>query len=405
MKRIRHFFTRHKKDKAFLVAFCALVAINVALAAVLLAPLAGPYPEVRKLEGNSMNFKELSVYFERLAKDKGAVYAFDVLKRAHIPPNTDIHLVAHGIGDVLFDEKGTLGILDCTDDFRNACSHQIVINTLVREGPDSFPKIADICRQAPGGKNGYSMCFHGLGHGVLAYNGYDLGLAAKMCSMSGPAKGQEDIQCVGGAVMEMMAGVHDPEVWKEQAVKYLTKDPLSPCNTPVIPEHAKHICYIYLTPRLFEAGGQVPGTRPDPEALRKAMSFCDRLSGDHRRACFGGFGKEYAPMAHKKDIRNIDKMTDGQLGTAMYWCTLAGAKEDVSICVVEAVRSLFWAGDVEPDVSIRFCALAEDWGYGKPCVEAFTGSIEANIEDRSYRRDVCERLPSAHQAMCRSRLL
>jgi hypothetical protein len=404
MSRLRHLFRAHRKERFLLLFVCLFAAADIALALVLWHPVA--YPEVRELEGNRKSFKELSLYFNDLARKKGAVYAFDVLKRADIPPNTDIHLLGHGIGDILYEEKGAAGMADCTQDFRNACSHQIVINTLVQKGPESFPEITGACKKAPGGKNGYSMCFHGLGHGVLAYNGYDLGKAMKMCGLSGSQGGDEVVQCMGGAIMEMMAGVHDPEIWKEQAKKYFDPaDPLAPCDRSVIPKEAKNICYIYLTPHLFEAGGQNPGAKPDPNALERAMGFCEELSGEDRRSCYGGFGKEYAPMAHARDIRNIGTMTDHELDTTLYWCSLAPKRDGANFCVYEAVRSLYWAGDVDPAVPIRFCALADNWDYGQACAEAFVGSVLANQDDPSYRRSVCERMPTGYQAMCRDRLL
>ncbi|HEY9480882.1 MAG TPA: hypothetical protein VIR98_01445 [Candidatus Paceibacterota bacterium] len=406
MKHIRHFFTKHRKEKIEKATIWMLLVANISLAILLFAHPASAYPEVKELAGNHMTFTQLSTYFNDLAKRKGAVYAFDVLKRAHIPPNTDIHLLGHGIGDILYEQKGTGGMVYCTRDFRNACSHQIVINTLLQKGPQSFPDIVEACKKAPGGRNGYSMCFHGLGHGVLAYNGYDLAKGMEMCNLSGPARGEEVVQCMGGAVMEMMAGVHDPEIWREQSKKYFsTTDPLAPCDTSIIPPEGKRICYIYLTPHLFERAGQKQGTKPVAENLKRAMSYCEQLSGNDRKACYGGFGKEYAPMAHDKDIRNIGTMSDHELDTALYWCSLAPKADGANYCISEAVRSLYWAGDVDPAIPTRFCVLADNWGYGKSCAEAFIGSVAANRDDPTYRKNICDHMPTSSQGMCRSRLL
>jgi hypothetical protein len=414
MKRLSRIFPRSTGDRVLVAGIALAILVDLALSAHLFAPnvpraVAGvfsQYPEVRELEGNTKSFKELSDYFTALAEKKGAVYAFDVLKRSHIPPNTDIHLLGHAVGDVLYDQQGTAGMALCTDDFRNACSHQIVINTLVEKGPGSFPEIVDACKQAPGGKNGYSMCFHGLGHGVLAYNGYDLGKAMDMCGLSGKKGGDEEIQCMGGAVMEMMAGVHDPEIWKEQSKHYFDKyDPLSPCDLAVIPARAKGICYIYLTPHLFESAGQKPGTIPSPAIMTKAMGYCSTLEGSSRFSCYGGFGKEYAPMANSKDIRTIGGMTDHQMDTALHWCTLGKAEDGIQDCIVEAARSLYWAGDVDPSIAARFCVFADSWGYGSRCMESFLGTVAAYKSDPSYRKNICDDLPEKFQSMCRSKLL
>ncbi len=212
----------------------------------------GTLSEAQDLIGKEYGFRELSDYFEDLALDKGALYAFDVLREAKLPPNIDIHLLAHTVGDILYKQKGAAGILLCTQDFRNACSHTIVIGTLLEKGPDSFKEIAALCKKAPGGPGAYTMCFHGLGHGVLAYNGYDLAKAAEMCGLSGAPGGKEEAECIGGTVMEMVSGVHDKEVWEAKKGEYFKdSDPLYPCTAAFMPASAKRMCYTYLTPHLF----------------------------------------------------------------------------------------------------------------------------------------------------------
>ncbi len=406
MKSYWRSFLQHKKQKSFFVLVGGLIAINIALGGYLFTISKDTYPEIAALQGNKMGFSELSKYYVDLAKEKGAVYSFDVMKRAYISPNTDIHLLAHGVGDVLYDQQGIDGILSCTDDFRNACSHQIVINALVERGPSAFPLIADTCKLAPGGGNAYTMCYHGLGHGVLAYNGYDLSKAMDMCNLSGKKAGEEAVECMGGAAMEMMAGVHDVAMWKSESVKYFDEnDPLAPCNRKSVPQEAKRICYIYLTPHLFKAGGAQPGKSPTDAQLTKAMSFCEVLSGSDRNACFGGFGKEYAPMSNNKDIRTMDSVSEEGFKKILRWCSLTDQKDGVNTCIVEGMRSLYWAGAVDPKIPARFCTLADQRGYGKSCIETFVGIVGYYIKDRDYRVGVCTSLPEKYQEFCRVRLL
>ena len=108
-----------------------------------------------------------------------------MLKRASVPSGTDMHLLGHVVGDILYAQEGLKGIKTCTHDFRNACSHTIVVGLFSEQGEVALPKIAETCYQAPGGSGAYTMCFHGLGHGVLAYTGYDLTKAAQLCQKTG----------------------------------------------------------------------------------------------------------------------------------------------------------------------------------------------------------------------------
>jgi hypothetical protein len=122
---------------------------------------ANPYPEADSIGKNVSSFQKLSDRFTSLAQAKGGVYAFDVLKIASLPPNTDLHLLGHVVGDILYKQKGVAGMLDCTQDFRNACSHAIVIGTLNEFGPSKgLSLIHDACAKAPGGSGAYTMCYH-----------------------------------------------------------------------------------------------------------------------------------------------------------------------------------------------------------------------------------------------------
>lgn len=418
-RRAFHYALRFIKANALFLSVVSLVVMNLAVLGSALSQSEWPaaervrskvesvrseYPEVRELAGNTYTFKQLAQYFTELADRKGGKYAFAILARAHIPPNTDIHLLGHEIGDVLYEQKGAEGILDCTQEFRNACSHQIVINTLLEKGPESFGEIVEICRRAPGGRNGYSMCFHGLGHGTLAYNGYDLEKGIEMCSLSGPRGGDEDVQCIGGSIMEMMAGVHDPEIWLTESKRYFKdSDPLAPCST-VVPGRGKRICYIYLTPHLFESAGHRQGRPFTFEVMKTAMSYCQKLSGSDRSACYGGFGKEYAPMARGKDIRNLGDMSDQQISTALYWCTLAGVRDGIESCVNEGMRALYWAGDNDFHSSVRYCDIADSWGFGARCFDSFFATVKANRDSKAYRESVCESVPRQYQGSCRTKL-
>ena len=102
------------------------------------------YAEADTIGKNVANFKELETRFQDLAKEKGGAYAYEVLKRAPLPPNTDLHLLGHAVGDVLYAQVGIDGIALCTQDFRNACSHSIVIGALNEFGGEpALLKIRD----------------------------------------------------------------------------------------------------------------------------------------------------------------------------------------------------------------------------------------------------------------------
>jgi hypothetical protein len=375
-----------------------------ALVAYIVLPTS-PYAEARSIGTNVRDFAELSERFRSLADERGAVYAFEVLRRAALPPDTDLHLLGHVVGDELYLQQGPGGIAVCTQDFRNACSHTIVIGTLNEFGASdaTVEMIRDACTEAPGGSGAYTMCFHGLGHGVFAYFEYDIPHAVDFCRQLGTAEygTQEYTQCVGGMIMELMGGGgHDPEEWERANARYLDPhDPLAPCDGPLIPDDAKNFCYIYLTPHLFDVAG-ADRARPDPLVFPKAFSLCDDI-GDVslRRVCWGSFGKEFVPLAGLRDIRQVDQFSDDEFGLAISWCMLAPQEKAKEACIEQALSSVFWGGENDPNASFRFCALVDEGPMRDSCYRELARNIASYIQGEQ-RKGLCARVPESMQEQC-----
>lgn len=365
------------------------------------------YPELREVSGTMWSFDAYATYFESLAEEKGGGYAFEVLKQAELAPNTDLHLLGHVVGDVLYKQKGIDGMHVCTQDFRNACSHSIVVGLFTERGVDALRDIADACRNAPGGSGAYTMCFHGLGHGVLAYTLYDFEKAIPLCEKTGTELygNREAIECIGGMVMELVGGgQHDVRAWEKSREVYLSdSDPLYPCNAAFIPENARAICYTYLTPHLLQFAGGDLGN-PTETDFKNAFDYCATLSNDfqNRDACVGGLGKEFVVLAHNRDIRNIGSMTTNEIIQTHEWCSLAGETPDQHSCRLTALRSLFWGGENDPNASFLFCENAP-FSFQTKCYAELTTLVAQYLKgDRG--ETLCRRLPIANQNFCLAEL-
>ncbi len=397
--------------RAFIHRFRWLVA---ALFCVVLGTAAGALwqqyqPSFREASsiGSVQSFDALKANFEELADRKGARYALEVLRRAPLPPNTDLHLLAHAVGDKLYAQEGVDGIAACTPEFRNACSHSIVVGALREEGEGVLPKIREACKKAPGGPGAYTMCFHGLGHGVFSFYDFEYPQTIAMCEKTGTPeyRNREAIECIGGSVMELMGGGggHDPSAWEYARETYLTKkDPLSPCMADFMPESARAICLTYLTPQLWQHAGVELGI-PDPELFPEAFSYCDKIPKDKpelRLACFGGFGKEFIPLVAARDIRAVDKMPSESMSTVMSWCEKAQVSDGIAACVAEGLSSLFWGGENDPEASFRYCALAPAGEPSRACYERLAGAIRSYIPDAANRQVLCEKVPPLYRPIC-----
>ncbi len=363
------------------------------------------YSELSYLNNQNLSFTDLQKFFKGMAQNKGAGYAFDVLKIAQLPQNTDVHLLAHTIGDILYKQQGMDGIKICTQDFRNACSHSVVIGLFIDRGIEALGDIAKVCRNAPGGSGAYGMCFHGLGHGILAFVGYDMTKAVGFCKQIGTKEFNyiETSECVGGVMMEMIGGVHDPIAWARQKDKYLkVDDPLFPCDQEFIPNIAKSNCYDYLTPHLWEVAGADMGN-PTSQDFSKSFKYCSRLKGEeffYKDFCYGGFGKEFVGLVESRDIRKTEQMNTSQLKTIYDWCNLADDNQGTAACIKQVVNSLYWGGENKPQVVVSFCNAIESSNFQNVCFQQVIGSFKY-YQRKSRLFGLCNMLPDSYKEECR----
>ncbi len=402
-------FKRDLLPIAFLLGILFLVSCGTFAYQYVHTHTSQQLPELKELSGTTWSFQQYSTYFQKLADKKGAVYAYKVLLYAPFPPGIDLHLLGHVVGDMLYKQKGLNGIKDCTQDFRNACSHSVVIGYLQEHGEGSLPEIVKTCHEAPGGRGAYTMCFHGLGHGILAFTGYNFEKAIQMCKKTGSPEfhDREYIECAGGASMELMAGVHDRQVWESQKPKYFKdSDPLFPCDGSFVPDEVKPICYTHLTPHLFEAAGGDLGSLK-PAVFGKAMSFCAAIPEsrtEDRNACFGGFGKEYIVLAQGRDIRDVGSATVDALRPVRAACGQANDTQGERVCNDSALNSLFWGGENNPNAAFNYCAIAEGAAQ-QECYRGLVGNITFYLGGTPKAAPLCARLPEEYRNGCGAQMV
>jgi hypothetical protein len=366
--------------------------------------------DVKNLTDRKATFEEFSKFFEDTANNKGATYAFELMRVAPLPFGLDMHLLGHVVGDILYEQEGIDGMKVCTHDFRNACSHTIVIGALLEFGEGAFDDIRQACYDAPGGKGAYTMCFHGLGHGVLAYNDYDFPKTIEMCKQFSSEKynGREGVECFGGGVMEIIGGGgHNKELWEEKRPEYLNPaDPFAFCQEDYLPDEYRTMCYNYMTPYAFEALGADMGY-PDPEIYSQTFDFCSKISMSEpqlRDACYGGLGKEFIGIATGRNFVPGVEPNKEQLQLMLDWCYLADEADGKAYCVASTVGSLYWGGEKPYQTALKYCLLINNPSEQSQCVSRLIDNVRTYIDDQAYREDFCLALPKEGQIDC-SRIL
>jgi hypothetical protein len=168
-----------------------------------------------------------------------------------------------------------------------------------------------------------------------------------------------------------------------------------------MPEDAKVLCYSYITPFIFSAAGAEDGSNPTPDIYKKSFSYCDSVQNDaQRQSCYGGLGKEFIVLSQDRDIRKIEDTPNELLTKSASWCMLAEKEEAQIACLVSILDSLYWGGENDPEVSVRYCSLLKD---GEPKNACFTHLFQITTyyqKDPAVRKTICDGVPSEYKKQC-----
>lgn len=323
--------------------------------------------------GSEWTEKEYVQHFESIASEKGSLYAFELLRNTQMPHGVNIHSVGHGIGRIHYEQQGISGIRDCTEEFRSACAHQIVIGALVDFGLPSLSEVVSACELAKGGPGAKAMCFHGIGHGLLAYLQYDYQKAVEICSTLSPVAHPSASlsyaarftdpsgECVSGALMELTQGEHDVRLRQSVEKYYLPKDnTFFPCTADFVPDVLRHVCLLSITEHLFSRLDVPDGTKPE-DVISEAMEYCALLSGAGERAsCYGGFGKQFVFYSTSEYAGNMGAVPNSEYLLIHTRCQIPQDPDGRRSCRRVALDSLFWAGHNDLRSAVSFCSLSKE---------------------------------------------
>ena len=161
-----------------------------------------PLPErFRALEGNTQ-----AKILNTMSKDNPKK-GWEYLKRSFVLNGEMLgegHTLAHIVGKNAYTKNGFAGIEICDPTFGYGCYHGVTEQFLINEGPEKIREAMDTCRRlfpSESQKNQlpYYSCIHGIGHGLMTWNGLVLKKALFDCDRLDQ---QEQSYCYDGAFME-----------------------------------------------------------------------------------------------------------------------------------------------------------------------------------------------------------
>lgn len=230
--------------------------------------------------------------WEGVIRDKGGHEAYQQLadEIQHLEPSVQ-HERAHAFGRALYAAEGKGGLSVCDSRFSFGCFHEFLGSAIAAEGLRVVPELNEGCVQAL--TTSPLSCQHGIGHGVLAFLGYEDTELREALSVCKELPYNDVIGgCYGGVFMEYnmrtMLGT-------EARIRPAEDDSLLyPCNA--LDEPYVQPCYFWQSQWWRNT---LDWTRSlDPLLVYARMGeLCREAGAQYARACFEGIGNNLPPDA------------------------------------------------------------------------------------------------------------
>jgi len=237
--------------------------------------------------------------YGNLAYEEGpekALAVFDEAIATKPEIESNCHRIAHTIGSAVFasldgnvSEAFARGAASCWSGYYHGILERAFIGVALR---DEMGKVARrLCGDLEEGSTTFLLyqCVHGLGHGLMIRNGYDLPFALSICDRL--ATDWDQTSCTGGVFMENISSSYGVKS------KWLRDDdPVYPC--PEMKERHKLYCYLMVTSRVSELNGH---------NWRKTASACAGVERDWVSTCFESYGRDASGFS-RQDPPTVSKL-------------------------------------------------------------------------------------------------
>lgn len=303
----------------------------------------------------------------------------ELLRDAGGGSSLDCHRQAHLIGRASYEQYGSVVFTKGNSLCHSGFYHGAMEAFLAQKGTANLAQdIIWLCSSF-GTDFEEIECYHGVGHGILAYEDYDLPTALSHCKTL-PASSQTS--CFGGVFMENLVTAEGKGADPAHTTSWVNNDPHFPCNAfPNEPELEAQ-CYHMQTSRmlvLFQ------------NDFDRVLGECLKAPEKMRRACFRSFGRDAAGQVLREPLRIV------QL------CSKVPASHSyVDECVIGALHVIidFWGKDLNDQAS-AFCKALPDQRKNT-CYHALAERLPGLFKNASEAQRVCRTFEAKYQSLCLS---
>lgn len=292
----------------------------------------------------------------------------------------DCHQQAHLIGRTGYEIYKEKTFQLCDPSCHSGCYHGAMEWFLTEKGTKNLAENIDaVCKQFDT-NFGYFECLHGVGHGVLAYDDYDVPSALKQCGKLKDSFSQTS--CYGGVFMENIVTGQGLGVGKaDHETPWVNKtDPLYPCNAIDQNYDIQYQCYQMQTSWMLTLAGYNFDT---------VAAQCLKAPENMVSVCFKSFGRDAAGNT----LRNPEKIVN--------LCSKVPKENGYyDQCIIGAVNVIidFWGPGLTHEAS-DLCKLLDDPSK-QTCYSTTAGRLTGLFNDPEKRQAICKTFEPSFQTLC-----
>lgn len=326
---------------------------------------------------------------ERFIERYGPAGTLRVLKQIELNTNGYCHDRAHKAGSISYELFGPAAFVLVSHECQSGGIHGATEALFADRGTANL--VDDIAALCDGTINPFIryQCFHGSGHGLMAWTNYSLPHTLALCDsipLSLQGNDYDRQSCYAGVYMENVVGGLSGLTGHYSA--YLRdNDPIYPCD--IVEIKYQPACYFYQTSHM---------ARVLDYDMVAVAALCTEAPKDSQTKCFGSYGRDAAAFTFSSD----DPETAADL------CGNAEAEDHIIACVQGAAQNLLWE-ETNSERSVAFCALFDadpqiSQRIRDACYITITERASNVFSTQDKLNRFCSSLPTVHQPSCRSPL-
>ncbi len=288
----------------------------------------------------------------------------------------DCHQAAHKLGRFSYEIYAASVFKDGSAACHSGFYHGAMEAFINDKGVDNLPSdISSVCNNFDT-RFGNFECFHGVGHGLLAFVNYDLPEAIKLCGQLG----NNQNACYGGMFMENIMVAQGWGAIPDHKTKWLSSDPHFPCNSIQYEPGIQYECYQMQTSwmrTLFN------------ENAEKIIAECSKAPDQQISVCYRSWGRDIASFT----LRNPEKIASG--------CSAVPNVENyIRECISGGLNVIidFWGNNLTNQGSDLCNRLSET--HKQLCYENLAWRLPGLFSKTTDYAKVCTHFEPKYQYLC-----